>query len=43
MRKCKKCIWGTWATETKVVCMFPNCFIDKLKDDKNAKKTTQTM
>ena len=31
MCKCKGCIWGTWLTQKKVLCMFPVCFKEKYK------------
>lgn len=38
--KCKKCMWGTWLSDKKVVCMFPIC----LKEVKpSAKKTKEAM
>ncbi|WP_162138501.1 hypothetical protein [Caldisalinibacter kiritimatiensis] len=40
MRKCKKCLWGTWLTPKKVYCMFPVCFKEKTAKEKSyAKKT----
>jgi hypothetical protein len=42
MKKCKKCLWGTWLTRNKVYCMFPVCFKEKIKKEKSYAQKTKT-